>query len=182
MPPWFSTLCHWFVSRATTPALVKIRVFLHQLWLQNKAFLRKRKCILIQKSHSRAVNSADDTDSRQGKQEGSTGGCCAPRSGGCGGQHLPRGKGHNWQRKEWNVPASEMVLETADSYKNKKAKNKTKQSKTHTPRPQLKYAEAKCLFFEGFDIVALDGIGLFVGLQHQPAFQAFLWKRSDPWG
>lgn len=30
--------------------------------------------------------------------------------------------------------------------------------------------------FKGLDIVALDGIGLFVKLQHQPAFQ----KRTDP--
>lgn len=52
------------------------------------------------------------------------------------------------------------------SYKNKKAKNKTKQSRTstHLPPLQLKYTEAKCLFLKGFDIVTLDGIGLFAGL------------------
>lgn len=61
-------------------------------------------------------------------------------------------------------------------------KPRTKQSKTdtHHPPPQLKYTEAKCLFLKGFDIVALDGIGLFVRLQHQPAFQAFLWRRAGP--
>lgn len=65
---------------------------------------------------------------------------------GCGGQYLPSGKWQNRQRKEWNVPASEMVLETADSYKNKKAKNKTKQ------KNPPKYTEIKCLFLKGLTL------------------------------
>lgn len=34
--------------------------------------------------------------------------------------------------------------------------------------------------FKGLDTVTLDGMGLFVRLQRQAAFQVFLLKRADP--